>query len=73
MDAAPNAHVPTSVIIRRWGALSILTGFGTVYLIMVLVGFTPSDALWLAGISIVPLAVALLVALWVWRSYWKLD
>jgi len=70
---SPNASTPTSTVIRRWGAFSVIAGFGVVYLMMVSIGFAWRDAVWIAGMSVVPLGVALLVAVWVWRSYWKLD
>ncbi len=70
---SPNRDLPTSTVIARWSVLAMLAGLGVVYLVMVSIGFGPKDALWIAGISTVPLAVALIVAVIVWKFYWKLD
>lgn len=70
---APNANVTTTRVVMRWTGLTVLLAIGVVYFLMRVIGFVHGDALFIAGISTVPLAVAAVVGLIVWTQYWKME
>lgn len=67
----PNRDTPTGIVIARWSVIAMLLAFGVVYLTMLMTGFSSADSLWLAGMSSVPLAIAIVVGLLVWQFYWS--
>jgi len=71
MDA-PNQETSTGTVLARWSVLSMLVALGVVYLVLAMVGFRHEDALLIAGVSTLPLAVAVIVAVLVWKYYWRL-
>lgn len=70
---APNATTPTSTVLMRWVGFSVILAFAVLYVMMRTIGFVHEDALFIAGISTVPLAVAAIVGLAVWKLYWHMD
>ena len=70
---APNADVSTTRVLMRWTGLTLILAIAVVYFLMRTIGFVHGDALFIAGISNVPLAVAAVVGLVVWTTYWKME
>lgn len=70
---ATHASVSTTRVIMRWLGLTLLLAVGVVYFLMRVIGFIHADALLIAGMATVPLAVAAVVAVWVWTRYWRMD
>lgn len=70
---AGNANVPTTRVVTRWLGLTLLLAIGVVYFLMRVIGFLHEDALLIAGLSTVPLAVAAVVGVWIWNVYWRME
>lgn len=70
---AESKELPAGTLVARWSLLGLLLAFGVVYVLMLVGGYGAADAAWVAGLSVVPLAVAILVGAWVWKYLWRLS
>jgi hypothetical protein len=70
---SPNAKVPAGTVLARWTALTVILALFVVYFMMRMIGFVQTDAVWIAGLSTAPLAVAVIVGVIVWKFYWKME
>lgn len=70
---APNATVPSNVVLVRWSLLTLLLAVAVVYFMMRTIGFSHGDAAFITGLSTVPLGVAIIVAVLVWKFYWRME